>query len=115
MFDDVLAYRLLKSANLSNYHEELIKATIPDLEFDIMTYQLKKTFSDASGQIPTKTRSTTAVDPQLFKAKEYDINLTKNYCITISIKKISSIHKVIIKIQQILGSHELKSHGQFRA
>ena len=38
MFDDVLAYQLFKSANLSNYHEGLIEATMPDLEFDIMTY-----------------------------------------------------------------------------
>ena len=54
MSDDLLAYRLLKSANLSSYHEELIKATIPDLQFDLMKGQLKKTFSDASRQIPTK-------------------------------------------------------------
>ena len=27
--------------------------------------------------------------------------------------KISSIHKLIPKIQQILGSHELKGHGHF--
>ena len=46
--DDILAYRLLKSANLSGYHEELVKATIPDLQYDIMKDQLKKTFSDAS-------------------------------------------------------------------
>ena len=37
----------------------------------------------------------------------YDVGLTKNYCITVSIKKISSIHKIILKIQQILGSHKL--------
>ena len=42
MSDDLLAYRLLKSANLSSYHEELIKATIPDLQFDLMKGQLKK-------------------------------------------------------------------------
>ena len=29
--DDILAYCLLKLANLSNNHEELIKATIPEL------------------------------------------------------------------------------------
>ena len=46
--DDILAYRLLKSANLSGYHEELVKATIPNLQYDIMKDQLKKTFSDAS-------------------------------------------------------------------
>ena len=27
--------------------------------------------------------------------------------------KINSIHKFILKIQQILGSHELKGHGHF--
>ena len=53
--DDILAYRLLKSANLSSYHEELVKATIPDFQYGIMKDQLKKTFSDASRQIPTKS------------------------------------------------------------
>ena len=42
-----------------------------------------------------------------------DIILTKNYCITISIQKIISIHKFILRIQQILGSHQLKGHGHF--
>ena len=37
-----------------------------------------------------------------------DISLTKNYCITISIHKISSVHIFILKIQQILGFHDLK-------
>ena len=40
MSDDILAYRLLKAANLSSYHEELVKTTIPDLHFDIMKDQL---------------------------------------------------------------------------
>ena len=31
----------------------------------------------------------------------------------ISIEKISSIHKFILKIQQIFGSHEIKSLGHF--
>ena len=46
--DSVLAYCLLKSANLSNNHEELIKAKIPELKYDLIKDQLKKTFSDAS-------------------------------------------------------------------
>ena len=41
---------------------------------------------------------------------EYDIGLTKNYCITVSLQKFSSIHKLI---QQILGSHELNDHAHF--
>ena len=53
-----------------------------------------------------KTRSTTAVDPWHLKVKEQDISLTKNY--TINIKRISSIHIFIFKIQ-VSGSHELKS------
>ena len=49
--------------------------------------------------------STTAVDWHIkVKDKKCDIGLTKNYCITISMKKINSIHKLI---QQILVSHEL--------
>ena len=35
---------------------------------------------------------------------EYNVGLTNNYCITVSMQKVSSIHKLI---QQILGSHEL--------
>ena len=54
---DILAYQLLKSAYLSTHHEELIKATIPDLQYNIMKDQLKKTLSDASRQVPTKQRT----------------------------------------------------------
>ena len=46
------------------------------------------------------------------KVKEHDISLTKNYCITVNIKIMSSIHIFIFKIQ-VLGSHELKSHCHF--
>ena len=52
------------------------------------------------------------MDPQHLKDKEQDISITKNYCITINIKIISSIHIFILKIQ-VLGSHELKSHCHF--
>ena len=57
MSDNILVYQLLKSANLSTHHEELIKATIPDLQYNIMKDQLKKTLSDASRQVPTKQRT----------------------------------------------------------
>ena len=58
------------------------------------------------------TRSTTAVDPQHLKFKEWDISLTKNYWIIIKTKTITSIHIFIFKTQ-VLGSHELKSHCHF--
>ena len=55
--------------------------------------------------------SKTAVNWHLkVKDIEYNVGLTKNYCITVSMRKISSIHKLI---QQILGSHELNGHAQF--
>ena len=40
---DILAYQLLNSLNLSTHHEELIKATIQDFQYNIMKDQLKKT------------------------------------------------------------------------
>ena len=55
--------------------------------------------------------STTAVDWHLkAKNKKCNVGLIKNYCITVSMQKISSIHKLI---QQILQSHELNDHVHF--
>ena len=51
MSDDILAYQLSKSA----HHKQLIKAIIPNLQYNIMKDQLKKMFSDALKQVPTKT------------------------------------------------------------
>ena len=45
---DVLAYRLLKSANLSESYEQLARATISKLAYDEMKSQLKKIFVDCS-------------------------------------------------------------------
>ena len=55
MSDDILAYPLLKSANLSEQHEQLAKATISDLKFDIMKDQLKKVSGDLSCIPPTSS------------------------------------------------------------
>ena len=55
--------------------------------------------------------STTAVDWHLkVKNKKCDVSLIKNYCITVSMQKITSIHKLI---QQILGCYELNDHAHF--
>ena len=56
MSDDILTYTLLKSANLSNYHKELIKGTITDLQYNLIKDQVKKAFSDASRQTPKKIK-----------------------------------------------------------
>ena len=66
------------------------------------------------GILPATTRglaSKTAINWHLeVKDIEYNVGLTKNYCITVSMQKISSIHKLI---QQILGSHKLNDHVHF--
>ena len=43
---DILAFRLLKSANLDTMNEQLVKATITDLDYSSMKEKLIKIFSD---------------------------------------------------------------------
>ena len=66
MSNDILAYRMLKAANLSNYHEELIKATIKDLQDDLMKDQRQKSFSNASRQGPTKNEDISIKTEEIF-------------------------------------------------
>ena len=64
--------------------------------------------------LPATTReltTTTTIDWHLnVKDKKCDLGLIKNYCITVSMQKFSSIHKLI---QQILGSHKLNDNNHF--
>ena len=52
MSDDLLAFRLLKSANLNTSHEQLVKATVSELNFDQVKTKLTKIFTDES-EIPS--------------------------------------------------------------
>ena len=55
--------------------------------------------------------SALAVDWYLnVKDIEYNVGLPKNYCIAVSMQKISSIHTLI---QHILGTHELNENAHF--
>ena len=55
--------------------------------------------------------STIAVDWHLIvKDKRSNVAKTKKYCITVSMQKINSIHKLI---HPILGSHELNNQAHF--
>ena len=57
MSGDILAYRLLKSATIQmKTNKQLIKVTLPELQYDSMKDQLKKTFSDSSRHIPIKEK-----------------------------------------------------------
>ena len=54
--DGVLAYRLLRSANLSDAHQQLARATLSSLTYANMQNQLKKIFTDSSCQsVPSAT------------------------------------------------------------
>ena len=50
LLDGVLAYRLLRSANLSDTHVQLARAMLLSLTYNNMQLQLKKIFSDGSAQ-----------------------------------------------------------------
>ena len=52
MSSDLLAYRLLKSANLTTRDEQLIKATVTELSYEVVKSKLMKIFSDTS-EVPT--------------------------------------------------------------
>ena len=110
------------SKNSSSVRHNLIRvsSTMPKFR-EMQWFNSKKTPGQAAGWkdrqtlfhriLPATTRglaSTTAVDWHLkVKYIEYNVGVTKNYCITVSMQKISSIHTLILKIQQIWGSHEL--------
>ena len=51
------------------------------------------------------------LEVQQVKDIEYNVSLTKNYCLTASMQKVSWIHALILQIKQILGSHELNGHA----
>ena len=62
--DGVLAYRLLRSANLSDAHQQLARATLPSLTYANMQTQLKKIFADSSSQsVPSAARVAVKVEP----------------------------------------------------
>ena len=66
------------------------------------------------GILPATARglaSKTAINWHLkVKNIEYNVGLTNNYCITVSVQKVSWIHKLI---QQILGFHKLNDYTHF--
>ena len=48
MSENILAYRLLRSANLSEHHQQLVRATISKLDYESMKLQISKNFADQS-------------------------------------------------------------------
>ena len=51
MYSDILAYRLLKSENLEDTLEQLIRATVKELTYDAMQLQLKNIFGNKDSDL----------------------------------------------------------------
>ena len=47
MSEDILAYRVLKSANISEHHQQLARATLSKFDYESMKKQLNKIFGDS--------------------------------------------------------------------
>ena len=81
MSDDVLAYRLLKSANLPESQQQLAKATIGELKYDNMKTQLKKIHGCKSNSLEIKEEN---IEPLVVEDESYDetliqTNFTRGY------------------------------------
>lgn len=81
--ENVLAYRILKSSNVSDHHQELVRATISELNYESMKLQLKKIFGDQQ-----KFSSASDVDVKIENIHQstdfecdtyYGTNYSKNY------------------------------------
>ena len=79
MSEDNLAYRLLKSAKLSHEHEQLIRATLPELQYDSMKDQLKNTFNSSSQHIPIKEEGFIKTENALLTARFDNLQLIDSY------------------------------------
>ena len=68
--DDLSAYRLLKAANLSSSHEQLVKATINSLSLDEVKTKLSKIFSEDSNVADSMDKITLKEESTFYADKE---------------------------------------------
>ena len=66
MSTDILAYRLLKSANLTESHEQLARATAPELKYESVKKQLKKIFGDSPSECDKDQDFSSNVKDEIF-------------------------------------------------
>ena len=65
MSDNILAYKLMKAANLSENEEQLVKASIDEIKFEEMKKILKKTFSNKTESMTSKASKLKLEDPDI--------------------------------------------------
>ena len=77
--DDLLACRLLKSTKLTIRDEQLVKATIGELKYDIVKTKLIKSFSDTS-DVPTSELTNLNIKPEpTFHAQNHPVDQSPIY------------------------------------
>lgn len=67
--DDLLGFKLLKAANLTSQHEQLIKATIAEINYENITKKIKSIFSNETGNPTTKSEEQNIKSEPLFYTK----------------------------------------------
>ena len=78
ILDDVLAYRLLKAANLPTRDEQLVKATITELRYDSVKTKLVKIFSDNT-EIPISEFNEMNIKPEpIYHTQSYTDRINYN-------------------------------------
>ena len=77
MSSDILAYRVLKSANISEQHEQLARATVADFTYEEMKDKLKKIFGDRSSS--SSDFGSVAVKSEPVYEAEHDVLYGQNY------------------------------------
>ena len=72
ILDGVLAYSLLKSANLINEQKQLVKVAVSKMDYQIMKDQLKKVFTSNLTNVDNKTE----IDKMDVKSEENEVFYT---------------------------------------
>ena len=70
--EHVIAYRMLKSANLSEVDERMVRATIDKMTSEAMSKQLKKTFSSSRSSEKQKSGSEVSIKQEPLDSVEND-------------------------------------------
>ena len=73
MSSDIVAYRLLKSANLEDTHEQLIRTTVKELTYDAMQLQLKKIFGDKDSDLAKASGVNVKMESNTFYGEANDV------------------------------------------
>ena len=65
--NDLLGFKLLKAANLSSQHEQLIKATITEVSYECIIQKIKSIFSNSTEkQVATREEFNIKTEPMFY-------------------------------------------------